>query len=180
MENQSTKTLENAQVATEQKPVQEPSKIIEDLKKQIPKSFHKFLEPILKYVEDEQIWKQSVESRFIEIEKTLPEKLQKSYAAALEDARSKQLAMAQQQPQQTETPRQGISAAEVLSIGEKLLTGGSSNPNSEIQTKVNTLTATLLDKALERLTKPSRFEDILEEELMKAKAKAIAAAVSSS
>lgn len=73
-----------------------------------------------------------------------------------------------------EAPQGGDNIGMMMKVVDKVLGSEGSNPLNE---KMNAFLGAVLDKELARINQPSRFEALLDEELMKAKAKAIAAVV---
>lgn len=138
------------------------------------KAFNVPLDKLFEVLERINVYASTVEQRFNQVEegfKKVGVFLDK--VAPLADLAEKYKAqqnvpVAQQQPQQP----QGDPAT--LSTILKLLDGGGGNP---VQDKVNKFVDVLLDNAIAKATTPSKFEQYFDEELAKAKAKTLAAAM---
>lgn len=173
------KKQKNVQPATEQTPkesvkVEEPEQLITEEKEAAKDAAEK--KPEL-----------TLEQRFDKFEKETEEAFHKvgDYLQKLGpliqlseqvEARQKQTAEAGQNP--SAPTGQGGAAGIIMQLLNSplapMLLGGGSNP---MQEKLNALSEKLLTSALERSLKPSQFEQFFEEEIAKAKAKAMARSV---
>lgn len=135
--------------------------------------------PIRKIVDTFNNYVATVEARFKFIAENVATKEDMPVAMekALMNIRNKQIAEAQKYAQ--EHPEElrrggGGGVGDWIGIAKEVLGGESSNP---LQEKMNTVMNALLDQTLLRINKPSRFEELLDEEIAKTKAKAIAATI---
>ena len=131
-------------------------------------------------------WASSVEERLnantgllkqiIEAIPNLPEQTIKVLKAEAEKQRAEMMQQRQIQPQPQGQPQSGggVDMLSMVSQFLPMLTGAGSNP---MQDKINSLAASLLERALDKVTQPDLFTKFFEEEVARAKAKAMAAAV---
>jgi hypothetical protein len=182
VESLSKKKQTNVQPATEPAPTEPPAAeeqptpfnrtLIEKefSKNPLLKGFAKYLSPMLDYFESVEARLQAADLNFQKIGEFLNrmEPLVKL---------GEQIQQRQTQAQATGVSAPSVSGSDVMGLISQfapLLMGGGSNP---MQDKINELSVKLLDNALQKITQPDSFSKFFEEEVARAKAKAMAAAI---
>ncbi len=170
----SEKQTPNVPSAEAQKPNAEaaPQLNVAEIKSKIPKAFQKYVEPLMQ-------WAKSIDDRlalhetyFKQINESLPETIKQKMTESLNEMRTRSVPA--QEPSQG-VRSSGTSVGDVVSFLDQTgLMGGQSNVMSQ---KAEQLMSTLLDQAILNATKKSRVEELLDEEIAKTKAKAIAASL---
>lgn len=175
---------EPVQVVTQEAPAtpspkEVPQKLIEippideDTKRMLAKAGVNW-DNVTQAFEKVNIWAESVDARFGVILEKMP--TEKGIADELiKRAEEKQKQMAASTPA-TSSGKEGggIGMGQILGVIDKVMGSTSSSP---LQDKMEKVMGAILDKSLESITKGDRFSQLLEEELMKSKAKAMAAVV---
>jgi len=121
-------------------------------------------------------WAYNMEQTLNALLKNLPATVQENTKKAMQTFYEQQ---AQAIPQGTASPTapqgMGFDIGTIMQLASKAL--GEGNKPNPLQEKAQTLMNTLLDRAIESVTEKSSFERYFEEEVAKAKAKAMAAQV---
>jgi hypothetical protein len=127
------------------------------------------------------LWGKSVDAKFQMIGQAMQnlpteDGIANKFIEKMKAEREQALANRAAQSQGGELPQRQQSGGGDMSFLKELLGSGDSTPNP-IQEKINKVTEQLLDNALAKMTQPSTFEKYFDDELAKAKAKALAAAM---